>query len=155
MLEWTGKGLYKIGVIGGIASGKSTIIKYLSSYRDIEIINLDKIGHQVLNYQTIALELENEFGTDIFLGSNQTASQTDQEKFKSGVRKIDRLAMGRIVFSDKQKLSKLNQIVWPQIAKHQNKILAGLEQAGNVSIAAVEGAVILEANFLQYFHEIW
>ena len=155
MLEWTGKGLYKIAVIGGICSGKSTITKYLASYRYIKIFNLDKIGHQVINDPGVTSTLEETFGKGIFLGSHENSSQFEKENYNSGKRIIDRSSMGKIVFQDRQKLDKLNQIMWPKIAKLQNIGLAQLEQSGYASIAAIEGAVILEANFLQYYHELW
>jgi dephospho-CoA kinase len=38
------RSLYKVGVTGGIASGKSTLLKYLSKQPRIYTLNLDLIG---------------------------------------------------------------------------------------------------------------
>jgi dephospho-CoA kinase len=47
------KRMYKIGVTGGIASGKTNLLKYLSTIPRIYTINLDLLGHDIYNLNPI------------------------------------------------------------------------------------------------------
>lgn len=90
-----------IGLTGGIAAGKSTVARILASL-GAYIINADKIGHNILDRNKNAYdEVIDEFGGNILK--------------KSG--KIDRKKLGEIVFSDKDKLKKLENITHPYIIK--------------------------------------
>jgi dephospho-CoA kinase len=44
------KRLYKLGLTGGIASGKSKLLEYLSTVPRIYTVNLDLLGHDVYRY---------------------------------------------------------------------------------------------------------
>ncbi|XP_064613694.1 bifunctional coenzyme A synthase-like isoform X2 [Liolophura sinensis] len=91
---------YRIGLTGGIASGKSSVCKRLQKL-GAAIIDCDKLGHQVYRKGTECFQrLVSEFGTEIVGEDGE----------------VHRRALGAIVFSDKNKLSKLNEIVWPEIA---------------------------------------
>ena len=90
-----------IGITGGIASGKSTMISYLNE-KGYSTIEADKLGHKILEpenpgYKNI-LEI---FGNDIL--------------DKSGT--INRQILGKIVFSNPNKLKQLNDISHPAISK--------------------------------------
>ena len=156
MLPWTGRGLYKIGVIGGICSGKSTILKYLESNDHIEIIHLDNIGHKVLRENsTVIEEIEKQLGTEIYLGGLSTNTQDEINDFKNGLRVISRRNLSQLVFSDYMKLMKLNRILWPAIAKVQQRKFDYFESSGITTIGVAEGAVIIEAGYQKYYHDIW
>lgn len=90
-----------IGLTGGIATGKSTVARILASL-GAYIVNADKIGHNILDKNKNAYnEVIDEFGENIV--------------DKNG--KIDRKKLGEIVFSDKDKLEKLENITHPYIIK--------------------------------------
>jgi dephospho-CoA kinase len=82
-----------IGLTGLYCSGKSTAQKIFEE-NNFTIIDVDKIGHQVLIIKQN--ELVDNFGSQI-LADN----------------KIDRKKLGEIVFNNKVKLEKLNSIVHP------------------------------------------
>ena len=85
-----------IGLTGYYCSGKSTVEKILSEEFGYNIIDADKVGHEVLvEYQNVIVDA---------LG---------QEILTDG--KINRKILGKIVFSDKTKLDLLNRIVHPLI----------------------------------------
>ena len=46
----------KIGITGGIASGKSKLLKYLSTKSRVYALNLDLIGHKVYELNPIAVK---------------------------------------------------------------------------------------------------
>jgi dephospho-CoA kinase len=49
------KQLYKIGLTGGIASGKSKLLAYLSTIPRIYTVNLDLYGHAVYQYNPLVV----------------------------------------------------------------------------------------------------
>ncbi|CAM9343490.1 unnamed protein product [Chrysoparadoxa australica] len=90
-----------LGLIGGIASGKSSVSEHLKNL-GASIIDADKLGHQSYAPGTKCLDsLVQEFGKGI-IGDDQA---------------IDRRALGSIVFASPDNRKKLEAIVWPEIRK--------------------------------------
>ena len=88
---------YAIALTGGIATGKSTVIDlFLTS--GFRVIDADKIAHEVLNeeHQAIAETFGNEF---VHAG------------------KVDRKALGTVVFNDAEKRTVLEALLHPLIYK--------------------------------------
>jgi len=98
-----------IGITGPAGSGKSTVSKIIKKiYSDkASIIDVDRLGHEVLTYFFIKKKLKENFGDEIFDDDNN----------------ISRTKLGEIVFSNKEKLEVLNQIVHPEILKKTEQIL--------------------------------
>lgn len=130
---------YRIGLIGGICSGKSTICKHLSDL-DIFTINADVLAHQTYsNPNAIAYsKLIEAFGTEI-------VNSTDQS--------IDRRKLGAIVFSDKTKLNLLNSIIWPATRELIEQRTSEVSEQHDIVV--VEAALLLEAGWEDQFHQIW
>ena len=86
---------YAVVLTGSIATGKSSVIKILSGY-GFHFIDADKIAHQILDkqYQTIA-EM---FGAELIVNN-----------------KVDRKALGAIVFADPEKRKELEALLHPLI----------------------------------------
>lgn len=90
-----------IGVTGGIASGKSSVSKWLIS-KGYPVIDADIAARKVVEPGMPALEeIKNAFGQDICL--------TDGT--------LDRKKLGSIVFSNSEKRKLLNGIVHPAVRK--------------------------------------
>lgn len=103
--------MVKIGLTGGIATGKTTISKYLSSL-GIKVIDADLIAREVLTiYPEILEYLRKTYGDRVF---------------SSG--KLDRRALGRIVFQDKEALSSYLQVIMPRIRQEIEKRLEESEE---------------------------
>ena len=128
-----------IGITGGIASGKSTVIKYLNK-KGYSTIEADKMGHTILEpknpgYQKII----EKFGKKIL----------DHK----GI--INRQILGKIVFSNPKKLEQLNQISHPAIAEmikieYEKLALNSLER-----IVFLEAALLIETNWYKFCDQIW
>lgn len=100
-----------VGLTGKIGSGKSTVAQTFEEL-GARIIDVDKIGHEVLQMQDVKDSLKKIFGEKIFSGSD-----------------IDRKKLASIVFSDSQKLAILEQIVHPVMRKkikEQLDLLSGV-----------------------------
>ena len=90
-----------IGITGSIAAGKSTVCRYLEERYNIYRLDADQVGHEMIERPNIVKELTNAFGTSIL----------------DTVGKIDRRALGGLVFTDPEKLARLNAITHPAICQ--------------------------------------
>ena len=128
-----------IGLTGGIASGKSTVIQFLR-YQGFPVIDADKLGHKVLE------------------PGNPGYSKV-VEKFGEGIlnkdKNVNRLVLGRIVFADPSQLKALNEISHPIIAEMVLKEFESKISEDSGGIVFLEAALLIEANWYNIFHHIW
>lgn len=130
--------MLKIGLTGGIASGKSTVTTYFRD-RGISVIDADILGHRTY-----------EPGTDTF----NAVIATFGEDLRAADGTIDRRVLGGKVFGKPEELKRLTDIVWPGIRKLASTELSNLEVAGN-ELAVLEAAVLFEAAWDDMVDEIW
>lgn len=89
----------RIGLTGGIASGKSTVADLFAGH-GVSVIDTDVIAREVVAPGEPALaDIRHEFGDDVFLSDGA----------------LDRAAMRRIVFADDDARHRLESIVHPRI----------------------------------------
>eukprot|EP01060_Flectonema_neradi_P031282 TRINITY_DN4702_c5_g1_i1.p1 TRINITY_DN4702_c5_g1~~TRINITY_DN4702_c5_g1_i1.p1 ORF type:complete len:731 (+),score=162.68 TRINITY_DN4702_c5_g1_i1:52-2193(+) len=126
---------YVIGLTGGIGCGKTTATKYLESV-GTEIIYADKVGHNAYAPGTEGMKLVlAEYG-DSIMGDNG---------------EIDRRKLGALFFSSESEKDRLNNIVWPIIAKDLRQMIS--DSKSNVLV--LEAAVLIEAGFDELVDEVW
>ncbi len=117
-----------VGLTGAIASGKSLVsaeLKRLGAF----IIDADLIARRIVEPGMPAYnEIVAEFGNEIVRPDGS----------------LDRKALGRIVFSDKERLALLNRITHPRIVEEIENDLAGTRQAHPEAIIVVDAALIIE-----------
>ncbi|HWO93404.1 MAG TPA: dephospho-CoA kinase [Dehalococcoidia bacterium] len=131
--------MIKIGLTGGIASGKSTVSAMLLEM-GAHIIDADKVGHEAYEPGTkVWEEVVAAFGQDV-VGENGA---------------IDRKRLGPIVFNDPDALQRLNAIVHPRMKEMIAQRFEELERAGNVQVAVLEAAILIEAHWESLVDEIW
>ena len=87
-----------IGLTGGIASGKSTVSKYLTE-KGFKVYDADKIAKDISEKISVQKEIVLNFG----------------DKILTEEGKVDRKKLKEIVFADKNKLKKLNAIIHPKV----------------------------------------
>ena len=125
-----------VGLTGNIATGKSTVLQYLRA-KGAYVIDADKLTHQAMQpdgpaYAAIA----ETFGPSVVNGDGA----------------IDRTALGRIVFSDADKLRQLEAIVHPAVFALAKEELARTD----VSLVVVEAIKLLESQrLLTLCKEVW
>ena len=123
--------MLKVGLTGGIASGKSTVASLLRD-QDCTVLEMDPLGHELLEPGQAAYdEVIHEFDSSI-LGPGDA---------------IDRSKLGAIVFADAAKRARLNQILHPRILDVVQKWFAALDRPGGPEFAVVEAALIAESGF--------
>ncbi|KAJ8024780.1 Bifunctional coenzyme A synthase [Holothuria leucospilota] len=129
---------YIIGLTGGIASGKSSVCQRLEKL-GAAVIDCDKLGHQAYQPDAAAFQkVVDEFGKDIVGDDGQ----------------INRKALGAKVFADKSRLTVLNKIVWPEIARMAQDLISSYAKEGK-DVCILDAAVLLDANWDEFTHEVW
>ena len=128
-----------IGLTGGIASGKSTVLQHLRQ-AGYSVIDADKLGHKVLEQGNPGYnKVVKCFGNGIL---NPDGS-------------VNRTALGRIVFVDAEKLKQLNEISHPIIAEMIQKEFEESVSDSNGGIVFLEAALLIEANWYKVCGYIW
>jgi dephospho-CoA kinase len=121
----------KLGLTGGIASGKSSVAAILREL-GFTVLDADALGHQLMEPAQAAYdEILTEFGAHLV-----TADEL-----------IDRRKLGAVVFSDPAKLARLNAILHPRIRKSMLDKFAAWQRAGDRDVVFVEAALLVEAGF--------
>lgn len=121
--------MLRLGLTGGIASGKSTVAAMLRELR-FSVIDADALAHKLLEPGQPAYEqVLREFGSSI----------TD------GQARVDRAKLGALVFADGAKLARLNAIVHPPVAEAVSRQFDEWQRDGTHDAAFVEAALLVEA----------
>lgn len=124
-----------IGLTGNIATGKSAVMK-LAAARGALTIDADAVVHGILNSDTAV----------------QTAIVA---RFGDGVRgsegRINRPALGAIVFSDPEALLALEALVHPAVHRHIFEQI----QATEAAVIMIEAIKLLEGRLHTICHQIW
>ena len=103
--------MYKVGLTGGIGSGKSSACQQFAHW-GVPIIDTDQIAHQLLAPgQALLDQLCQEFGTTILNEQGE----------------LNRPAMRQQVFNDPAKLARLEQHMHPAIRAEMTRQLAELQ----------------------------
>jgi len=102
-----------IAITGGVATGKTTVAKFLSSLLKAEVIDADGIVHELLvpgekTWEKVVLS----FGEDILRKDSR----------------INRKALGQRVFGDVSQRKKLEQIIHPAVKKNIKEKLKQLRK---------------------------
>ena len=120
--------MLRVGLTGGLASGKSFVGKILADL-GCHVIRNDELGHAVMQPGGEAYAgIVREFGTQIL---NRDGA-------------IDRRKLAALVFRDPARLSVLNALVHPPVRARTRAELETFEKEHPDGIAVVEAAILVE-----------
>jgi dephospho-CoA kinase len=123
----------KIGLTGGIASGKSTVAAMLREL-GFDVILADEISRRLLDPGQAAYdETIREFGRDIVLPDGT----------------LDRKKIAAIVFADRAQLDRLNAIIHPRVEAQMLQQFAEWDRERNRKVVFVEAALLVEAGYME------
>jgi dephospho-CoA kinase len=123
----------RLGITGGIASGKSAVARMLREL-GFRVMDADALGHEVMEPGKRAFrEIVTEFGAGV-VGADG---------------RIDRRELGALVFRDREKLERLNTIVHPRVEEEMVRLFLEWEKSGVRDAAFVEAALLVEAGYQQ------
>jgi dephospho-CoA kinase len=130
--------MFRVGLTGGIATGKTTVASMLRDC-DVPVLDADTLGHELLEPGQAAYdEIIAVFDEDIL----------DPDG------KVNRAKLGALIFADAQKRERLNQILHPRILDVVQKWFAALDEPDGPEFAVVEAALIFEARYNQKLDKI-
>lgn len=100
----------KIGLTGGIGSGKSAVARLLADHGAV-VVDADALAREVVEPHTPGLRrIVEEFGADVL----------------SADGRLDRGRLAALVFADQDARERLNAIVHPLVGRRAEEILSGL-----------------------------
>ena len=117
--------MVKVGLTGGIGSGKTTVSNFLLDY-GIPVYNSDSKGKTLMNTN---LELK-----------NNIVSIFGERVYDNGVLNTNLLSS--IVFNDSTKIEQLNNLVHPKVAQDFNQWVG---KNNNKPILVKEAAILIES----------
>ena len=129
----------RIGLTGPIGCGKSTVGRWLAERPGIVVIDADRVAREVLEP-----------------GTPEVAAV--YARFGEGLRgvdgRLDRAALGRIVFGDPAVLLDLEAIVHPAV---RPRILATMQEAdaSGTEVVVVEAIKLVEGGLASLCDEVW
>ena len=128
--------MYKLGITGGIGSGKSTASEFFK-----------KKGAFIFDADS---EAKNLFTNNSNLSQRIIATFGSQVTTK---KQLDLKRLSALVFSSKSLQNKLNNIVWPEVS---SVMIDAAEKAENdgVTLFIVDAALLIEAGFNDFFNSI-
>ena len=129
-IGYMSKKLKKIGILGGPGSGKSTVA-HLFAELGCGIINADKLNHQVLEKEDIISRIVEIWGSQV-VGLDG---------------KIDRGKLGEAVFSEKNGLNFLVEIVHPEIFILMERQICDFEDSGQVKAIVLDVPLLMEVGW--------
>jgi dephospho-CoA kinase len=119
--------MLRVGLTGGIACGKSVVLRRLRD-RGIATIDLDDVSRSVTRPGSECLaRIAEAFGGRILAADGS----------------LDRKALGALVFADPEARARLNAIVHPAVRSEEARLAASLAREGSPLV--VDGALLVEA----------
>jgi len=132
--------VYRVGLTGGIASGKSTVSRVLAE-RGAVVIDADAVARTLVEPGSPLLaELAEEFGEDVLRDDGA----------------LDRAALGRIAFASEERLARLNAMAHPPLVARLIELVEDAERASGVTggVLVVDAALLAEWDILDLFDTI-
>ena len=129
-----GRSPYVLGICGAPGSGKSAFARELGQL-GAAIIDADALAHQTLDRDEVKEIIKDEWGRDVFS--------------KDG--KIDRAALGRIVFENEEDRKKLEKIVHPRVRASMMREMAAAKDRG-AKMIVLDVPLLLEAGLGKWCH---
>lgn len=119
-----------IGIVGGIASGKSTVAAEFGKL-GCAVINADAIAHDVLETEPVRAEIATRFGAGILDDSGR----------------VDRKKLAEVVFADAQKLAMLNRAIHPHVLQRTEELIARYRRDDGVKAIALDMPLLIEVGW--------
>ena len=128
--------MYKLGITGGIGSGKSTASEIFKK-KGAFIFDADSEAKNLFTKNNnLTQRIITTFGPQV-----TTNNQLDLKR------------LSEIVFSSKSLQNKLNEIIWPEVSQLMIEAAQKAENVG-LKLFIVDAALLLEAGFIEFFNSI-
>lgn len=130
--------MLRVGLTGSIAVGKTHVVGLLKEL-GCHVIDADQTARDVVARGTQGLKkVVEEFGQEVLQPDGQ----------------LDRARLGAIIFGDKQKRERLNQILHPLIISEQDAQMRAFEEHDPQGIGIVDAALMIESGGYKRFDKV-
>lgn len=127
--------MIKIGLTGGLATGKSVVLKIFRA-SGVTVIDADRLCNEIAQpYQEAWWEIYKHFGRGYFAPDMS----------------LNRSRLKRFIFSDQKARLALNKIIHPRIKEIILKDLWKIEESGTADLAVAEIPLLFEAGWKDCF----
>jgi len=131
----------RIGLTGGIASGKTTITNYIKKYKDIPIIDADDLSRELIKPNTYEYKkILNYFGKQII------------DKNNNSEKVINRKLLKKIIFKHSESKEWIEKLLHPLI---KERMIKKCSQYKNNQTIILVIPILFEAKFEDICTEIW
>lgn len=131
--------MYRIGLTGSIATGKSTVTNMLKELGAF-VIDCDKTARDVVAPGTRGLaKIEEVFGKDAVAADGF----------------MDRVYIGDLVFRNPEMKKRLENILFPLIFEALNEELLRLEREESTPVVFLDMPLLYEVKYDSYVDEVW
>ncbi|WP_270445812.1 dephospho-CoA kinase [Anaeroglobus sp. AF13-6AC] len=131
--------MYRIGLTGSIATGKSTVTNMLKELGAF-VIDCDKKARDVVAPGTRGLaKIEEAFGKEAIAADGF----------------MDRVYIGDLVFRNPEMKKRLENILFPLIFEALNEELLRLEREGVTPVVFLDMPLLYEVKYDSYVDEVW
>ena len=128
----------RVGLTGGIATGKSTVARIFATL-GATILDADEIAHRLVETGGPAYE---------------PVARVFGEAILNPDRSINRSRLGRIIFSDPERRAALESILHPLIRREEANLVELLADTGQGRIAVSNAALLIETGFYRDYHRV-
>jgi dephospho-CoA kinase len=124
-----------VGITGIIGSGKTTVSRMLSQ-EGIPVIDLDRLGKEVTDYEEVVRDIEEAFGADYIVN-----------------KKVDIAKLREIAFIDTETRRKLENIIHPRAGAELWKRIERLKNEG-ASVVVVDAPLLYETGLYKRLNKV-
>jgi dephospho-CoA kinase len=117
-----------LGLLGGIASGKTTVARLLARHGG-HVVLADQITHRILDEADVRARITARWGKQV-LGPNG---------------RIDRRRLADLAFQSREYLEALNAIVHPPVLDEMRREIAAAQRREGVEFIVIDAALLVEA----------
>jgi dephospho-CoA kinase len=121
-----------IGILGGIASGKSTVAAEFAKL-SCKVIDADKIAHEIIEQKNIKKKIVDLFGSDVLNSAGE----------------VDRKKLAGVVFSNAEALSSLNRIVHPLVIAQTEELINQYNRQNQVKAIVLDMPLLVEIGWAE------
>lgn len=132
--------MHVIGITGGVGAGKTKILTYLSEHYSCRIILADEVANQLKEPgQKCYEEIVTLLGTQILKPDGT----------------IDRLKMAERIFSDRELLQRVNEIIHPAVKEYILQAIEEERRRDKIDFLFLEAALLIEEGYESIVDELW
>ena len=132
--------MHVIGITGGVGAGKTKILTYLSEHYSCRIILADEVANQLKEPgQKCYEEIVTLLGTQILKPDGT----------------IDRLKMAERIFSDRELLQRVNEIIHPAVKEYILQAIGEERCRDKIDFLFLEAALLIEEGYESIVDELW